>query len=315
MFHIAARWAVYLLAAPIMVYVALRPNGRALWLLPLLALFHVSVAGLLFGCILATEIVSSVRRRSVSLALVLSGVLFVAATAHTALTFENAVDAVGTQPVAPIVEYLRPDTFLPGVAIMLILLYAGYTAWRLPDLAGNFLLRAVTLAALLAGAGQVREVFLSAGYDLLNPRVYTFTMMPYYLSPLVCPAGLFLVMFAIGSSRLNRDSSQSLPNTKTLGVISAGVLALAVARYGNEVGRPSNAFVAVARGAAIMATQKPSDRVDQRVIDAASADDRYFVGPHPGDATSLMSILKMKARSAAGLLNPQDVVIQVIKRP
>jgi hypothetical protein len=50
------------------------------------------------------------------------------------------------------------------------------------------------------------------------------------------------------------------------------------------------------------------------VVEAATPNDRYLVGPYPGDTITMASILKMKARSAAGLLNPDKVDVVVLKR-
>jgi hypothetical protein len=99
-----------------------------------------------------------------------------------------------------------------------------------------------------------------------------------------------------------------------MALLAAGVLALMAARSGNSVGQPPNAFVAIGRGLELMATQKTPSSIDRRVIDAAAPNDRYLVGPYPGDAITMMSILKMKARAAAGLLEAEKVSVTVVKR-
>jgi hypothetical protein len=312
-FHIAPRGHIYLLAAPMLIYIALRPNGWAIWLLPALALFHVSVAGLLCGCILATEIVCCLRRKSVSLALLISAVVLIAAAIHTAMTSGNPVVSVSAESLASLVSHLSLFSFLPGLAIGAVLLYAGSIAWRMPDPPGDFFLRAIVLAALLAGAGQLRVALENAGYDLLDPVAFTFILLSYYLAPIVCAAGTFLVIVGFATSARGFNVTDFRLDTKTLAVVAAGILALVAARGGNSIGRPANSFVAIAEGAQRVARQN-APSVDPRVIEAAAPNDRYLVGPFPGDAITMMSILKMKARAVAGLLKPDDVTVDVVKR-
>lgn len=314
-FHVTARGHIYLLAAPILVYVALHPNGRALWLLPALALFNVPIAGLLFACIAVTEVVTSLRRRSVSLALVLSVACFIAAGIHTALTGGNPVITSEVAGAGSIFSRLDPLMFLPGVAVLAVLGIAGYVAWRMPDPAGDFLLRALALAALLAGAGQLGFALRAAGFDIVDPVAFNYILLSYYLGPAVCTAGLFLVMLAL-SAHPRTDARPTLAlNGHVLALITAAVLALAAARAGSQVNRPADPLPAIARAALTMVTGTSSVSIDPAVVEAAAPGDRYLLGRNAGDAITMMSVLKMKARSAAGVLDVGNVSIVPVGSP
>jgi hypothetical protein len=63
-----------------------------------------------------------------------------------------------------------------------------------------------------------------------------------------------------------------------------------------------------------MVTQTPPASIEAGVVKAAAANDHYLVGPYPGDTITMTSILKMKARAAAGLLKLENVTVTAIKR-
>jgi hypothetical protein len=314
-FHIAPRGHIYLLAAPIVVYAALKPNGYALWLLPALALFHIPMAGVLGGCLAATELLACLRRRSLSLALVLSAVVLVLAAIHTVTTGGNPVVAPSADSMGVVAARLDALGLLPGIVVLTILGVAAYVAWHMPDPRGDLLLRAVVLAALLAGAGQLRHALELSGFDLLDPAAFNFILFSLYLAPAVCAAGIFLVMIGLAA----RAGSEVGPGLEirgvTLSILLAAVLALAAARAGNHFRRPENPLSAIARGAALVVSQIPPHSIDPLVVEAAAPNDRYLVGPSVGGAVTMMSILKMKARTAAGLLKPDSVSIVVVGRP
>lgn len=315
-FHIAPRGHIYLLAAPIMVYAALKPNGRALWLLPALALFHVPMLGILGGCLFATELLACLRRRALSLTLVLAAGLLVLAAAHTVSTGGNPAVAESADSMRVVAARLEVLGLLPGIVVLAILGVAAYVAWRMPDPRGDLFLRAVVLAALLAGAGQLRHALELSGFDLLDPAAFNFILFSLYLSPVVCAVGILLVMIGL-AARARREPGVGFEiRGETLSLVMAAVLALAAARAGNHVGRPANTASAIARGAAIAVRQTPpSSMLDPRVMEAAAPNDRYIVGPNLADPVTMMSVLKMKARSAAGLLKPERISIVVMRRP
>jgi hypothetical protein len=100
-----------------------------------------------------------------------------------------------------------------------------------------------------------------------------------------------------------------------LSLVVAAILALAAARAGNHVGRPENPLSAIARRAALVVSPLPPKSLDPLVVEAAAPNDRYLVGPNLADPVTMMSVLKMKARTAAGLLKPDGVSIVVVGRP
>ena len=309
-FHFAGRGYIYLLVAPVMVYVALRPNGWAILLLPALAVFHIAVAGLLAGCIFATELVESVRRRSVSVALFVSGPLLAAAIILTVLTSTNPIVSIRSAAEISILSQISILPFTPGLMVIGILLYAGYLAWQMPDPGATFFLRAIVLALILAVVCQVRLAIEVAGFAS-DPRVYFFVALPMYIRPIVCEAGIFLVVLGLIASSPSFDASDFKLAPQTTSLLAIGIFALMAARGDNSLGKPPNPFAALSQGLTLMTTQRQSSAIDSRVLEAASPDDRYLVG-RPGDPTTMMSILKMKLRASAGLLNSENVRISTI---
>jgi len=204
---------------------------------------------------------------------------------------------------------------LPGLLVLGVLGYAAVRAWRLPDPVGGLLLRAIVLAALVAVAGQVREGILSAGYQPLDPQIFMFAMFSYYLAPLVCVPGIFMALFAMGLPYPSEDrESRYTLQFETMSVLAAGLLALAAARADISVSIPSNPFAAMMQSTGMLLTGESPELHPPRIVEAASPDDHYFVGPSPGDAITDVSILKMKARAVAGLLRLDAMRISVIER-
>jgi hypothetical protein len=90
-------------------------------------------------------------------------------------------------------------------------------------------------------------------------------------------------------------------------------VSLAAVRSDNGVSRPHNVLAALATGARIVATQKPPKLPDPDIGIAASPDDHYLVGETALYAVSVASILKMKSRAAAGLLDAAAVKVTSVK--
>jgi hypothetical protein len=314
-FHITARGHIVLLAAPVVVYVAVNASGRGLWLLAALALFNVSVAGLFFGCIVAVEAVASLRRRSVSRALIIATACLVAAGTHTIWTGANRVVPPEAVSLGMVLSRIDALAFLPGIPILLLLAGAAYVSWRTPDPGGDLLLRAVVLSGLLAGAGQLRYALQSAGVNLVDPAAFNFILLSYYLGPLVSAAGIFLVMLGIAARRRDEVPAGLALNAQALSLVAAAVLALAAARATNIVGRPAEMLPAIGRAVSLVATTAPPASIDPLVVEAAAPGDRYLIGRAPGDAITMVSVLKMRTRAAAGLLKAADVSIVAVPRP
>ncbi len=316
-FHITARGHVFLLAVPMLVYLALRPNGWLVWTLPAFALFSVPIAGLFFGCVVAIESVASLRRRAPSLALVVAAALFVVAVFRTGNFADTPVIPTEAASLSAIVSRIDLTTFLPGLLVLLPLGAAAVVAWRLPDPGGGMLLHAVVLAAMLAGAGQLRHALVSAGVSIMDPAAFTYILLSQYLGPLACATGIFLTMLSLTTKRVPTAAGVTgvEVNGPALSLLVAAVLCLAAARAGNAVGRPQNVPMAIVRGAGIVMGVTSPAPVEPLVREAASPDDEYLIGPYPGHVATMMSVLKMKARAAAGLLDPTRATTVVAPRP
>jgi hypothetical protein len=264
----------------------------------------------------ATETVASIRRRRVSVALVVSVVLLVLAVAHTVLTGGNPVIQGESASLRAVMARLDPNSFLPGLAVMAVLAVAARVAWRTPDPGGDLLLRAVVLATLLAGAGQLGYALGRAGFDIMDPVAYNYILLSYYLAPAVCAAGLFLVMLGLSARPATGDRTAGFAlNGRAVALLAAAVAVLAAARGGTAVGRPADPLAAIGRGAALVATQRIPDSINPLVVEAATAGDRYVVGRYAGDVITMMAVLKMKCRAAAGLLDATNVSIVTSSRP
>jgi hypothetical protein len=230
------------------------------------------------------------------------------------LTSGSLVLSPQTASLAGVAARVSLLSFLPLLAVLAVLVWAGSIVWRLPDPSGDLLVRAVVLSTLLACAGQLRYALESAGFDLMDPAAQTFILLSYYLAPAVCAAGIFFVLLGVASYGVPSEPGRLELHPRALSIATAAVLALAAAHAGNTVGRPK-ALPAIASGILITATERTPASIDPVVIEAAAPDDTYIVGRSGGDAITMMSVLKMKARAAAALLNPANVRIVVAKRP
>ena len=309
MFHIAARGYIYLVAAPLLVYTALRPDGRAIWLLPLLLLFHISVAGVFYACLVATETVAAIRTRRFTWTPPMALVLLVIAGVHTVITGGNLVVTGSVASTGIVLARVTIADLLPGLLIMGVLGVAAAVAWRMPEPRGGLFLRAVMLAAILAGAGQLRHALSSAGFDIMDPGAYNYILLSTYLAPAVCAAGLFLVMLGVALPLTAPGGRTVVVAARPFWLLTGALLALAAARAGNYVGRPANPFTGIARGVVLAVGQGVPPTLDPRILEAAAPTDAYVVGPGAADAITMMSVLKMKTRAAAGVLDEARVTV------
>ncbi len=140
-------------------------------------------------------------------------------------------------------------------------------------------------------------------------------MTPYYLSPIVCCAGTFLVMLAVAAPEQRPASPDLAPRASTLSLVAVAVLALMAARSYQTSAQGSLGSLArdIGRGAQLLASQDIPSNIDPLIMKAASPDDHYIVGPETADVATWISLLKMRARFLTGLLIPEQVTIEVSK--
>jgi len=308
--HTAPRANIFLIAAPLLAYVALRPNGRLVLLLPIFALLHISVAGLIAAALFAVELVVCIIRRRPTLLLAMSAIIAIAARLHTTGHF-NAFGA-GTDLATLGATVANSDRALPGLLFALMLGLAGLRLALRAEVRWQAAARAILLAALLASIAQIPPILDLAGYDFFDPGLTVIMLAPAYLAPNLAVSLPLVMLSALAG---DDGSGESKPRAAILG--AAALAALAIVRTEGHGLTPVDWARTLQRGAAQLASLHgdPDPRRDPLFVRLRAEDDRYFLRSAVvpmNDPILYLSLLKYKVRSAAGLFDPARAVIETV---
>jgi hypothetical protein len=312
--HTAPRGNIFLIAAPLLAYLAYRPNGRLVFLLPIFALFHISVAGLIAAALLLVELVVWLKRREATWLLGVSALVALASRIYSALVF-NAFGA-GTDLATTLRAILESDRLLPGALFAGGLFAAGLYLLSRSEPVWRPCARVVLLTAILAAIGQIPPILDLAGHTFFEPGMTVILLAPGYLAPAVAiSVTLVLLGSFAGLTCETRCDRVVVQNGAILALVAVALLAV-VRVEGRAM--PLAAWASgLARGAVQLASLRgdPDPRRDPLFSRLEAADDRYFlrtaVGPR-NDPIIYLSLLKYKVRLSAGVFDPNRAVIENI---
>jgi hypothetical protein len=297
---VAARCNIYLAMAPLLAYLAFRPNGRMVWLLPFLALLHVSVAGLIATALFGVELVACIIRRKPTVLLAVSGGLALFVRLFSSLLFRGF--GAGNDVTTVLHALLASDRRLPAALYSgalalaaIVLLLRRDTRW---DPAGRIIL----LLAVVAAASQVTPILDLAGYTFFDPGMATLILAPSYLAP-AATLGSVLVLLA---SMAPAEPMQDAVGTRATILAVTAVALLAVVRVEGHGVSPHQWTTLATRAIGEIVTGRADLPDDPPFRGIAADDDRYAVRSQVNpmnDSIIYLSLLKYKVRRAAGLFD------------
>jgi hypothetical protein len=180
---------VYLIFSVLIAYVAVKPRGALVWLMPGTLLAHVSDAGLVALVILSVEILICLRRRHWSPLLGASLATVLLATLYTVLRPTDPLTSPGSTDFARLVSLLHETPFLwPGwVAVTAAALFGLFILFR-NDSSWDPVTRAALLVAQAIFAVQIAATLQGAFSTTLIPGLYIPLTLQSYFVPFACVA-------------------------------------------------------------------------------------------------------------------------------
>lgn len=305
LYQAAPRANLYLAATACLLYVSLYPRGRLIWLFPGLAVFHVSVAGLVASAVAVSETFICLRRRSTTpllwLAVTLAGVTF--AYEFLLTSGITSVEGAGRK----LVGSLTIQHWASGVVTVVGILLVGFWLLRNPEGRWDASARVAVLAALVAGLSHLSAGLAMAGVDRFEPGMYIFTSGAVYLGPLVCTAGPLILVAEVVR---NAD----VPPSDCLRGAVVTILSVAALMAAKLGGPPVDDLFGTAR-LGLQRLVSPTIVQHDEELAAMAYDDSYTIRSGPNSATEPMrflSLLKMKMRMARGEFNRERAEIGIV---
>jgi hypothetical protein len=305
------RGNIFLATAALITYLVRYPNGRFAWLLPALALFHVSLCSVVATALFAMEACVFLWRRRVTLLLGVSAAVMILGRLFTSLSFHGFGSSVGLRTVAGVV--VESDRFLPGMLFAAMLGAAGLLLLQRREPKWDPAARVIVLAALLAAGTQITPILDLAKFTLFDPGLAAILLAPHYLGPTLAVAGVATLVTCLLDTANSTASAAAVPRLAVLAFAAIGVL---------EVVRVSGTGVSPAewaRNAATSLGELASARGklsrDPLFHRLRADDDVYLLRSHlwpQSDPIIYLSLLKYKMRAAAGLFDPQRAVIETV---
>ncbi len=308
----AARCNIYLAMAPLLAALALRPNGRVVWLLPALAIFHLSVAGLIATALFGVELVACLIRRRATLLLAVSFVLALAVRLYSAIEFRGF--GAGTDVATVLRTVLASDRLLPAAIYSCGLAAAALTLLVHRDKRWHAAGRILLLVAVVAAVSQVTPILDLAGFTFFDPGMAALILAPSYLAPAVTLGSILVLVAGVAAAPSAGTDHRS--RRSAAGVLAVTAVALlAVVRVEGRGVAPSQWVTQLTSAAREIANFSPDLPEDPPLLRLAGNDDRYMLrsGFNPmNDVLTYLSLLKYKVRSGAGLFNEGGATIDNI---
>jgi hypothetical protein len=303
------RCNIFLAMAPYLAYLAFRPNGRLVFLLPALAIFHVSVVGLIATALFGVELVTCLVRRGVTRLLVVAGLVALAVRLYTGLAFRGF--GAGNDVATVLATLLASDRALPGILYGVAPMVAALAILARGDRRWDAAARMLMLVAIVATASQITPILDLAGFTFFDPGMAASILAPSYLAPAVM-LGATLVFLASLVTAAEPAGMAPLGGTR-IGILAvSAVVLLAVARVDGRGFLLKDWAQGAARALGELAGGRPDMPPDPLFARLAGNDDRYFLRSalNPmNDPAIYLSLLKYKTRRAAGAFNPARAVI------
>ncbi len=297
-------------------YLTLRPQGRLIWILPLLLLIHVAAVSVLVLALILAELPLSIRRRRFSPVLLpafltLALGLFLTSGNEFAL---NNPTLVAYDEVFSIL--LQPVHFWPGLVVFFLIL--GLSAsilierserWDRVSWAGFLCLQAVGAVWI---SYAIRDTLPT---EWIAPEFFLLVTLVEYLNPaLTLGASLSLLVF-LGSNIWNETGTAerryrppALPMIRSLLLVT---LLLGATKMELTLRPVFSSAVKIVYDIYIDRSLDP--RWCRHLQAFSGDDDRYYLSPSNPTNNPMIyfSKLKLKIRIALGLHDPQAMIIEV----
>jgi len=303
------RCNIFLVMAPFLAYLAFRPSGRLVALLPLLAVFHVAVVGLIAAALFGVELVCFLVTRRVTALLVVAGIVTLAVRLYTGLVFHGF--GAGNDLASVLETVLASDRALPGalygvasMAAAIVLLARGGPDWGAAS-------RMLMLVAVIATASQITPILDLAGFTFFDPGMASVILAPSYLAPAIVLGATLVFLATVTGTAPQAGAAPG--RVAQIGILAVGAVALlAVVRVDGRGIAAKDWQAGAAHALGELAAGQPDLPADPLFARLAAADDHYYLrtGLNPmNDPLIYLSLLKYKVRRAAGQFDPTRAVI------
>ena len=315
-----ARHQLYLVFGAYLVYVAARPRGSLIYLLPALAVFHVPAAALLGLALCLAEIPLCLRRMQISRLFVVSAVTFAIwywVMQRNAVELGNSSSLALTESLQWVLESsnLWPAVFTIG-------LLAGISLWPLALRTRAY--DHVARCGFLALQGFGVSVFSLTILDhvpasSLKAEYFMLIWLPAYLGPAIAfgvVLSLSLVLFDLGKHRQSDQfevASEGGIDWRQLSPVLGLVFLIAITKI--DLAPRFLLVDAVRNSVSYIALQNIHPDWCRYLAPGAGFDDYYILSvqdPTAG-AENAFSALKLKLRLSLGVHEPDQMVISTVE--
>ncbi len=315
-----AHHQLYLVFGAYLVYVALRPRGLLVYLLPALAVFHVPAAALMGLALCLAELPLCLRRWRMTPLFLVSALTF----GVSLWVMQRSMMALGTfsdLAIAESVSWLLKSPRLWPTVFMVGLL-AGVSLWplALKTQAYDHVARCGFLALQSLGASALSLAILDrVPQSIVKPEYFMLINLPQYLGPAVAYGvvlNLSLVLFDLGKRRPpDRFEMASHGATEWRGVIPVLGLVFLIGITKIDLSPRFLLVDAVRNGVTYVALQRIHPDWCRNLAQGAGFDDVYILnGQDPTDGVeNAFSVLKLRLRLALGVHEPNNMTISVVE--
>jgi hypothetical protein len=311
------RYAAFLVFGAAMAYIAARPRGWLILLLPVIVVFHASVAALCGLALVCAELPILLVRRKPSPAL-LAGLLTFGCGMLITFGFETDLLGISGEAVRRLAELLWAQPWHLLSLIVTLALIAGLTLWPLlsqsPE--NDDLVRVGILTMQAIVFATIHELFMAFDPALrAMPGYYTLVHTGTHLNPgltfgaslsLVVSIGRYYGGFRQTAGTAGRDSLTVGPFVRKLTVL---ILLIGIV---NLNFKPRPFLIDTVNN---LVTYAVLERIHPNwcryLQDASRLDDHYvFSAEKPTNGPeNYFSVLKLKTRIAAGVYDPDRMTI------
>lgn len=305
-------------------YAAAVPRGRLIWSLPILAVFHVPVLGVLSLALFLAELPICLRRLRVSPLALVS-----ALTALGCILYTNSLgsDLVGTGTAdfgSLVTTVVSSGLFLPALLTVVTILALSLWALFLPKEPMDLIARSGFLLAQGLAILAISQAILQTDPALrLDPSYFVFAELPWKTLPGITLAVVVMLAMALTAptaptamtAETGEPESPKRPQVRQpylTGLLFALILAVGCAKL--EL-KPRDIFWEPGRNAyAYFWARDLDDRWQCNFGAVAGADDRYALSRNnpTNDPINFLSKLKLMLRASLGLHDPEQMSIALV---
>ena len=311
------RYAAFLVFGAAMAYIAVRPRGWLILLLPAIVVFHASVAALCGLALVCAELPILAVRRKLSPALIAGLVTFGCGMLIT-LGFQTDLLGISGEAVRRLAELLWAQPWHLLSLIVILASIAGLTLWPLlsQSTENDDLVRVGILTMQAIVFATIHEVFMAFDPALrAMPGYYTLVHTGTHLNPgltfgaslsLVVSIGRYYGGFGQTAGTPGRDSFAVGPLVRKVSVL---ILLVGLVNL-NFKPRPF-LIDTVNTLVTYVALERIHPNWCRYLQDASRLDDHYVLSAEKptNGPENYFSVLKLKTRIAAGVYDPDQMTI------